>query len=139
MEDKKSDLYLITWRDAFGCSPEWSELPDILRRKSIECVSIGWIIAKNEKSITLVPHVTTHIEGQNTQYCGDMTIPRSAIESVQNVSLMQKRLEAVVASARKDHEVKHGTSMSIHTASKELCVTCKALEVLDATRFDEIT
>lgn len=78
---RTSTLVLISWEDSFGVSSSWEEIPEDLDPKPLVCNSVGWIVAENDRCITVVPHMHEADPdlGAVRSGCGDMTIPKSCI------------------------------------------------------------
>lgn len=77
MIDRKP-IYL-KWLDARGVHDRWVKIED-LEDGPVECCiieSIGFVIREDHVGIHLAPHVG--FDGDDTQFCGDMQIPRSCI------------------------------------------------------------
>ena len=70
------DLVLVEWLDSRR-GEGWVRL-DELESSVTKCRSVGWIIAKDRKSVTLAGHLGENPE----QCCGDITIPRCAISGI---------------------------------------------------------
>ena len=49
--------------------------------KSVECVSVGYIIEECEDRLTLAPHIAHHDDGDHRQAAGVMVIPKRSIIS----------------------------------------------------------
>ena len=66
-------LVLVEWEDSRR-GEGWVRL-DELESTVTRCRSVGWIIAKDAKSLTLAGHIGLDPE----QCCGDLTIPMRAV------------------------------------------------------------
>ena len=78
-------LVRITWLDS--SSPRgWRDLKDWAGLCSLECVSVGYLMAEDERSKTVVPHVAYPTEEENRQGSGIMVIPAGAIVSVETLT-----------------------------------------------------
>ena len=79
---KPLELVYVEWIDSAGY-PGWRSLEDIQREATpIVIESVGWVVAENDKSITLVSHVHKDIpeQSENVRYGNDaLTIPKIAI------------------------------------------------------------
>lgn len=75
-------IVIVKWLDAFGCSSSWRERDDIEKATPSICESVGWLIKDEDDYIVLVPHVANETLGSTWQGCGDMTIPRAAIQRI---------------------------------------------------------
>lgn len=81
MEDN-TRLVLIEWRDAFGCSPSWTEVADI-KPDALTCKSVGWLAHEDADSLVIIPHLSAPDHGHSEQQgCGDMTIPRVSVTRI---------------------------------------------------------
>ncbi len=75
-------LVMIEWVDAFGCSPSWEDLDGLCQPSPITCKSVGWLYSDGPDCKVIVPHVAQPGENNNSQGCGDMTIPVSCISKI---------------------------------------------------------
>lgn len=81
------ELVLVEWLDSRR-GEGWvrlEELRDDL--KATRCRSVGWIIGKDDSSLTLAGHLGDNPE----QCCGDITIPSKAILSISPLTLPKKK------------------------------------------------
>lgn len=76
---EEPQLVLIEWDDAVGCGGggAWADLV-VERPYPSRCMSAGWLVQKNERCLTVVPHVSLE-EEDNRQGCGEMTIPMGCV------------------------------------------------------------
>ena len=89
-------LVYVEWEDAFGCSSSWTEIPEVLEEvtaKPLLARSVGWVIRDKGTSITVVPHMSLDHAHAESQGCGDMTIPRSAIRKMVNLDITDSRVK----------------------------------------------
>lgn len=69
-------LVYIEWEDSCGDdSGRWRDLDYIKKDTPVPIKSVGWLVAENKNSKTIVPHLSGLEHGQ-----GNMTIPNSAIK-----------------------------------------------------------
>jgi hypothetical protein len=76
-------LVLIEWLDSASGSG-WRSLDTIKSQPgALFCSSVGWVVDEAEEYVSLVSHLAREPK-QDTphQGCGDMTIPRPAIQRV---------------------------------------------------------
>jgi len=77
-------LVRIIWLDS--SSPRgWHDLKEWRGVDSLECVSVGYLIAEDERSKTVAPHIAYPDEKENRQGSGIMVIPAGAIVSVEKL------------------------------------------------------
>jgi hypothetical protein len=77
-------LVRIVWRDS--SSPRgWQTLKDWGGLHSLECESVGYLIAEDHQSKTVVPHIAYPLEEENRQGSGIMVIPAGCIVSVERL------------------------------------------------------
>ena len=72
-------LVLVEWADSYGVSSVWQSVEDI---EAVPLVvrSVGWVVFENGELLVVVPHLADAREhGGEEQGCGDMTIPKSAV------------------------------------------------------------
>ena len=78
-------LVCIVWRDS--SSPRgWLNLKEWGGVHSLDCVSVGYLIAEDDESKTLVPHIAYPAEEENRQGAGIMVIPAGAVVSVERLT-----------------------------------------------------
>lgn len=75
------ELVLVEWLDSRR-GEGWVRL-DELAGTVTKCRSVGWIVAKDEESLTLAGHLGKDPE----QCCGDLTIPKRAIDSIRTLTV----------------------------------------------------
>ena len=69
-------LVLVEWRDAVGGNKAgWRQLDDMVPRTDI-VQSVGWLIHKDRKIVTVVPHLS------GTQGDGELSVPRAWIQKL---------------------------------------------------------
>lgn len=57
----------------------WISLAERAEIGSLECVSVGYVIAEDKKSKTIAPHLAYPDDDANVQGNGTIVIPRAAI------------------------------------------------------------
>ncbi len=79
-------LVVVTWVDSMGCASTWSDIEEEMTTPALPtCRSVGWVAHDSETCIVVVPHVATHEDHELDHGCGDMTIPRAAVVSVEDL------------------------------------------------------
>lgn len=98
--DENHRLVLIRWVDSYGCSTDWNEIANA-RAIAHECVSVGWIVKDGVDAVVVVPHLSPANDdiAAVEQGCGDMTIPTSAIRSIEDLVLSEKDVEPCIPNA----------------------------------------
>lgn len=72
-------LVYIEWEDSFGVSTSWEDIDGMKATLTI-CASVGWLVHDDKKCKVVVPHLTSiNRSDVDSQGCGDMTIPASAV------------------------------------------------------------
>lgn len=72
-------LVYVRWIDSHF-RPGWcSEAPS---DELLTAHSVGWLVGSNKQVVTLASHV---VVGDNSQRCGEMTIPTCAIRRIRNL------------------------------------------------------
>jgi hypothetical protein len=80
------ELVLVEWLDSRR-GEGWTCLEDLQSDlEATRCKSVGWIIARDSKSLTLAGHFAENPK----QVCGDMTIPAKAILNISYLSKMKR-------------------------------------------------
>ena len=88
----KPKLTLINWEDAITPTSSWTDIKD-LKHELADCISIGLVVHEDEKTITIVSHISgdeesTDIDGSLVlyktwiKYRKDLQLPQSAIKKV---------------------------------------------------------
>jgi len=83
---KIGDAVLIEWEDSYGCSATWQDLPDSVEPHALRCRSLGWLAARTEKCLVIIPHIAQNGDINVKQGCGDMCIPAACILRIIPVS-----------------------------------------------------
>lgn len=84
-------LIYIKWIDAYGVSPSWQEIPDMIEVSPLYCESVGWLAEETDKYIVVIPHIHLGKEGTTEpQGCGDMAIPIVSI--IERRSLAKRKI-----------------------------------------------
>lgn len=79
MKDRR--LLMIRWTDAHSAG-EWRRLDDAVWTEAPGDIwTVGWLIDEAETHIT----VASSVAEDGGQACGDMTIPRGAIQEVREI------------------------------------------------------
>lgn len=76
-------LVLVRWVDSSSPRMGWQRLSEWKDAGSLECVSVGYIIAEDERSKTIAPHLAYLDDPEQCQGNGIITIPCGAIVSVE--------------------------------------------------------
>jgi hypothetical protein len=79
-------LVLVEWVDSRR-GEGWVRLAEI-NGTVTKCRSVGWIVAKDDCSLTLAGHIGEEPE----QCCGDLTIPKCSIRKVMILREVRKKL-----------------------------------------------
>lgn len=88
MKELPYRLVAVEWLDSYGCGAIWEEMPD-RPPPAHRCYSVGWLVAKTEDVVVIVPHISPENKdiGGPEQGCGDMTIPRCAVRKIINLEV----------------------------------------------------
>lgn len=54
---KLHKLYIVEWVDSVQPVASWRALDELPALAVIQCVSVGWLVAKNKKVIMLAPNL----------------------------------------------------------------------------------
>ena len=75
-------LVYIKWLDSLGAGSGWQPIGDLGIDRPLEARSVGWMVRDTPEAIVIVPHLIGDCgaEGVPVQGCGDMTIPKVAIQ-----------------------------------------------------------
>lgn len=96
----KFDLFLIRWLDSCDIQG-WKRISDWRNVGTLECVSVGFLIAEDETTKTIAPHLAFPNDQDNTQGAGIMVIPARSIIS------MERLPTSWLACASEDHSSDH--------------------------------
>lgn len=77
---KLHKLYIVEWVDSVQPVASWRALDDLPELAVIQCVSVGWLVAKNKKVIMLAPNLGGG-DGVTQQGSGFIRIPVASIVS----------------------------------------------------------
>jgi hypothetical protein len=78
-------LVLVEWLDSRR-GEGWVRLAEI-NGTVTKCRSVGWIVAKDDYSLTLAGHLGE----EPSQCCSDLTIPKCSIRSIATLQAAKKR------------------------------------------------
>lgn len=78
-------LVMVEWDDSRAPHGNWEWAEEIVPPRAVRCISVGYLVAKSEDAIAIVPHVGD--VAQNIQVNGLIQIPRSAIQQVLMVEI----------------------------------------------------
>jgi len=73
----KPKLTLINWEDATSPTSEWTDIKD-LKHELADCISIGLVVLEDEKTITIVSHISGDENG--TDIDGSLVLDKSWIK-----------------------------------------------------------
>ena len=72
----KAKLVLLYWKDAVSPTHGWTDINE-LETDLAECCSVGFIVEENDKTITVVSHITG--DKENTDIDGSLVLDKSWI------------------------------------------------------------
>ena len=75
-------LVRIRWLDSTSPPAAWTSIADWKGIASLECISVGYIIAEDDKSKTIAPHLAYPDDDDQCQGNGIIVIPCGAILSI---------------------------------------------------------
>ena len=75
------DLLLVEWVDASRLSDGWIDMAAVPDPYPHKCVTVGFLVSKNERGMILVPTIGDVEHAANRHTYGGMMIPSSAIIS----------------------------------------------------------
>lgn len=82
--ENKFQLVKVSWVDSRGCSDRWERRSSLRDMTPCECISIGYLIEKNEEVILVAGHVVMEDDNDH-QFSGVMSIPRVAIHYMKKI------------------------------------------------------
>jgi len=75
-------LVLIEWIDSSQPLPNWIHLDSLPSAKSIECVSVGWLVHSDKEVKMLAPNMGDMGSEDNMQASGIIIIPSKAVKRI---------------------------------------------------------
>jgi hypothetical protein len=97
-------LLMVRWVDSTTPRLGWIRLVEWEGAGSLDCVSVGYLIADNEKSITVAPHLAYPEDEENCQGSGIIVIPRPAIISISELTCCSDAAAYVAPDRSSDHQ-----------------------------------
>jgi hypothetical protein len=79
-------LILIEWIDASRVCDGWLDLKDMPTTTPHKCVSVGFVVSRDDDGTILVPTMADIEHPENTHTYGGMLIPGAAIISVRKLN-----------------------------------------------------
>lgn len=73
------ELVLVEWEDSAQPTSNWRYLDDPPALEVIQCISVGWVIGKNDRVIMLAPNIGDYESGDGAQGTGFIRIPANSI------------------------------------------------------------
>lgn len=84
--DRRVKLIYLEWHDSSSLGGSvWHHGDDVKRCSLTKCYSIGWILAENDKLITLVSSIAE--TGGEPDYSRDITIPKACVTKRRRLKL----------------------------------------------------
>ena len=80
---KLRQLVLVRWVDSTSPRMGWVNLRQWEGVGSLDCVSVGYLVAEDERSKTIAPHLAYPDDDEQCQANGIIVIPNAAIVSVE--------------------------------------------------------
>lgn len=77
----KYPIVLIEWEDAATIKDNWHEVKTDIQCASL-CMSVGYMVAKNKKVITIYAHIALEDDWAQEAGKGNMIIPVKMIKSI---------------------------------------------------------
>lgn len=78
-DPKAGDIVLVRWVDS-SRTTDWTYGEENLKREPHE--SVGFLSDQDDQALNIRPHRVVYPNGDE-QHCGDMTIPRCAVLSIE--------------------------------------------------------
>ena len=80
----KPKLTLINWEDAITPTDGWTDITE-LKSELADCVSVGFLVEENDKTITIVSHVSGDEDG--TDIDGSLVLDKTWIKERQDMAI----------------------------------------------------
>ena len=78
----RARLTLIHWEDAITPTDGWTDISELVSELA-DCVSVGFVVEENDKTITIVSHISGDDEG--TDIDGSLVLDKSWIKYRQDL------------------------------------------------------
>ena len=78
----KAKLVLVHWEDAITPTDGWTDITE-LKSELANCVSVGFLVEENDRTITIVSHVSGDEEG--TDIDGSLVLDKAWIKERQDL------------------------------------------------------
>ena len=88
----KSKLTLINWEDAITPTSSWTDIKD-LKHELADCISIGLVVHEDEKTITIVSHISG--DEESTDIVGSLVLDKTWIKYRKDLPLPQSAIKKV--------------------------------------------
>ena len=80
----KAKLVLVHWEDAITPTDGWTDITE-LKSELADCVSVGFLVEENDKTITIVSHVSGDEDG--TDIDGSLVVDKNWIKERQDLAI----------------------------------------------------
>lgn len=74
-----NQLVFVEWADSFGAVGGWEHAADARERRPAHTVSVGWIVKRDARCLTLAPHLGFGNGDDIAQMAGVISIPVAAV------------------------------------------------------------
>ena len=80
----KAKLVLVHWEDAITPTDGWTDITE-LKSALADCVSVGFLVEENDRTITIVSHVSGDEDG--TDIDGSLVLDKAWIKERQDLAI----------------------------------------------------
>ena len=80
----KAKLVLVHWEDAITPTDGWTDITE-LKSELADCVSVGFLVEENDRTITIVSHVSGDEDG--TDIDGSLVLDKTWIKERQDLAI----------------------------------------------------
>ena len=80
----KAKLVLVHWEDAITPTDGWTDITE-LKSELADCVSVGFLVEENDRTITIVSHVSGDEDG--TDIDGSLVLDKAWIKERQDLAI----------------------------------------------------
>ena len=88
----KPKLTLINWEDAITPTSSWTDIKD-LKHELADCISIGLVVHEDEKTITIVSHISG--DEESTDIDGSLVLDKTWIKYRKDLRDLPSGLDTV--------------------------------------------
>jgi len=82
-------LVMIEWVDSARPTPDWVHLSEYVKKSSIKCISVGFLVHDGKKVKALAQNMGDVKSKSNIQACGIIHIPACCISKISDLKVTE--------------------------------------------------